>query len=252
MKNILRLCASGLVAAFLALTAQAADLVPGAYSVGTVKGDVTYKLAGSSEYMPLTAGTALPQGVTIKTGADSSALIVFASGSVAAIDPGSEIEVTKFEQEVFAGPISADAEPSVSNTEIKVINGGVVNKVSKLKKGSNYTVNSPVGAAGVRGTTFRVAYDIATGAYSVEVVEGGVVQTIASGNTPVNAGQQLRSDGDGKWEVSDLPPAAAAKINAAIRQYLGDASPGGGRPGGTTDPVITVNVTELSVPVSPN
>lgn len=250
MKNILRLCASGFVAAFLALAAQAADLVPGAYSVGTVKGDVTYKLAGSSEYMPLTAGTALPQGVTIKTGENSSALLVFASGSIASITPDSEIEITKFEQEVFAGPISVDAEPSVSNTEIKVINGSVVNKVSKLKKGSSYTVNSPVGAAGVRGTTFKVSYDVATGAYSIQVVEGGVVLTTLNGQiNPVGANQQLRGDGDGVWEVSDLPPAAAGQINAAINAYNAQNSTGPGRQG---QPEIIVNVTELGVAVSPN
>lgn len=251
MKNIVRLLASGLVAAVLALAAHAAELAPGAYSVGRVTGDVTYKLAGSSEYLPLAAGTALPQGATIKTGANSSAVVVFASGSVASITAGSEVEITKFQQEVFAGPIPVDSEPAVSNTEIKVINGAVTNKVNKLKKGSSYTVNTPVGAAGVRGTTFRVSYDTVTGAYSIQVVEGGVVvNTIKGESKAVGGGQQLRSDKDGAWELSELPPAVQAAIIADINGAFGSSGISG-RPA-VEAAIEKIDVTAAGQVVSPD
>lgn len=218
MKNILRLLSSSILTALFAVAAQAANLVPAAYTVGKVEGEVSYKLAGSSDYMPLASGTALPQGVTVKTGADSKAIIVFASGSLAAVTANSEIEFTKFEQEAFSGAVVADAEPAVSHTEIKVINGDVVSKVNKLKKGSNYTVNSPVGAAGVRGTTFKVSYNATTGAYSIQVVEGEVVLATVTGQTvPVRSKRQaVKLDNSDDVVLSDLPPAAEIQIGLAI------------------------------------
>jgi hypothetical protein len=213
MKNILRLLVSSFVASFCAEAAHAADLAAlpaGAYSAGTVKGDVTYKLPGSSNYVKLESGTALPQGVTIKTGEKSSAMIVFGSGSTAAIPAKSTVEVTKFEQAAFTGPVPVNGEPAVSNTEIRVIDGSVTSKVAKLKKGSSFKVNSPVGAAGVRGTTFNVSYNLSTGQFSIATLEGRVVFSTFDGSISrdVNAGSQLA----GKASPSTV---AAAQAQAA-------------------------------------
>lgn len=230
MKNILRLLTSGIIAAFIAVAAQAAELAPGAYSAGTVRGDVSYKLAGSSEYQRLAPGVALPQGATIKTGDDSSALLVLGSGSVVAIRANSEVEVTKFEQAPFSGPISVDAEPSVSNTEIRLINGGVTSKVAKLKKGSSYTVNTPVGAAGVRGTTFNVFYNAETGEFSISTAEGLVVFSSSGTETPVADGQRfvarLVIDAEGNVSlvgltVEELPVAVRERIEAEVGGIAG-------------------------------
>lgn len=206
MKNILRSLLGGLVAAALAVVAQAADLAPGAFSAGTVKGDVTYKLAGTTQYLALTSGTALPQGATVKTGAGSIAVIVFSNGATASIRPSSEVEITKFEQEAFSGPLPTNAEPSVSNTQIKIIDGEVVSKVSKLKKGSSYVVNSPVGAAGVRGTVFSVNYNAKTGAYVVSTLEGEVVfkKNAAGKEIPVKANEC--------YNLTDIKPLTQAQI----------------------------------------
>lgn len=222
MKNILRSFLGGIAAVVLAVVAQAADLAPGALSAGTVKGDVTYKLAGTSEYMPLTAGTAIPQGATIKTGAGSIAVVVFASGSTASIRPDSEVEITKFEQEAFTGPLPKDSEPSVSNTQLKLVNGKVVSKVSKLKKGSEFVVNSPVGAAGVRGTTFQVEYNATTGAYTVSVIEGEVVTTVSGVTASIKANEQ-GSLQNGEIQKTGLPSNVKNDILQAIAAILGVA-----------------------------
>ena len=251
MKNILRSFFGGLVAAVLAVVAHAADLAPGAFSAGTVKGDVTYKLAGSTQYMPLTSGTALPQGSTVKTGPGSLAVIVFSNGATASIRPGSEVQITKFEQEAFSGPLPTHAEPSVSNTEIKVINGAVVSKVSKLKKGSKYVVSSPVGAAGVRGTIFVVTYNAATGAYTVATLEGQVVFSKASdgSTTTISASESFNGT-----VVEPLTDAQIATIEAAIRGDIeargnADAGPSGNGPG---SPGPTIPDVDTSINVSVN
>lgn len=256
MKNILRLLAAGFSASFFTLAAQAADLAPGAYSAGSVKGDVSYKLAGSEQYMPLAAGVALPQGATVKTGANSSAMIVFGSGSTAGIDANSEIEITKFEQAVFSGPVPVDAEPAVSSTEIKVIDGGITTKVSKLKKGSAFTVSSPVGAAGVRGTVFRFTYSKADGKGTLSVSEGRVAfNGPGGGATQVAAGQKLsfsptlNPDGSVQsvtLDVSKLDPAELAEIIAVLGAAAGDGAVTFQNNGGTI--VITpVDTTQVGV-----
>lgn len=256
MKNILRLLSGGFAAAFFALAAQAANLAPGAFSAGSVKGDVTYKLAGSSEYMPLAAGVALPQGATIKTGANSSVLVVFGSGSTAVIDSSSEIEITKFEQEVFSGPVPVDAEPSVSNTQIRVIEGDITSKVNKLKKGSSYVIDTPVGAAGVRGTVFKVSYKVGSSTFSILVSEGGVVYKAKDGGateTLVEAGKKVQvtftKDADGKvtgvsLNLENLSTEEKAALTAAL-----------GVPDGAEGaPAVQVNgnIITIDTTVSPN
>jgi hypothetical protein len=181
MKKLIRLLASGFLAAVFALAAQAAELAPGAYSAGSVMGDVTFKAPGESDFKTLEVGASLPQGAVIKTGNKSKVVIIFGSGSVASIEANSEVEVTKFEQALFSGPVAADAEPAVSNTEIRIIDGGVTSKVNKLKKGSSFSIVSPVGAAGVRGTVFRFFYDKKNGRANIKVTEGGVQFTDSKG-----------------------------------------------------------------------
>ena len=215
MKNILRWITAGLTATFVALAAHAADMAPGTFAAGTVKGDVSYKLAGTSTYLKLEAGTTLPQGSTIKTAPGALAIVVFSSGSTATVRPDSEV-VINFDQKPFTGPIPAGAEPSVSKTQIKIVNGTVISKVAKLKKGSEYDVTSPVGAAGVRGTTFEVTYNSASGVFVVLVAEGAVAFTKGSDGTvtPVNAGQVTTPSG----EVKKADPVAIAAIAAALSQ----------------------------------
>jgi hypothetical protein len=256
MKNILRLLTGGLVAAFFAIAAHASELAPGAFSAGTVRGDVSYKVAGSSEYQKLSAGVALPQGATIKTGANSSVVVVFGSGSIAAIPANSEVEITKFEQALFSGPVPINAEPAVSNTEIRLIDGGVTSKVAKLKKGSAYTVNTPVGAAGVRGTIFNVWFKAETNEFSISCAEGEVVYSSNEAiTTPIAAGQRFLATLEftppntftlSGATVGDLPDDVRAEIEAAVG-VIASAM------GLDTDPVLILNpVDTTQIGVSPN
>jgi hypothetical protein len=179
----------GLAAAFfISVAVQAAELGAGALSIGKTEGDVTYRVANSEEFLPAPAGTALPQGAVIKTGPNSTASVVFSSGSVAIVEENSVVEVAKFLQEPFVGTMTAGAEPSVSETQLNVQSGGVVSVVAKLRKGSSYTVSSPVGAAGVRGTSFFYNYDPATGGGELSVTEGSVVLNVGGQQVTVGAG----------------------------------------------------------------
>lgn len=225
MKNILRPITAGLVSAFFAIAANAADLAPGAYSAGAVKGDVSYSASSGSKFAPLSAGTALSQGAVVKTGADSTVSIVFSSGSVLVVESNTTIEVSKFQQEVFSGPIAVGAEPSVSDTQINVVDGSVVAKVAKLKKGSSFAVNSPVGAAGVRGTTFKVTYNASTKTFKVSTVEGLVVTRKSGSSTESNveAGTQVTYAPGAEIAKEDLPADVKAAIEDAVKAIAPNA-----------------------------
>jgi len=178
MKNTLRHILGGLAAAaFAAVTVHAADLLPGTFSARYIVQDVTYKANGSGDYVPLTSGTILKQGAIIKTGGGSSVDIVFPTGAIASVRADTEIEISKFEQEAFTGPVPNDKtvdEPSVSNTKFVLLSGEVVSKVKKLKASSQYVVASPSGAAGVRGTIFSVVYNAAKKTLTVSTAKGVV------------------------------------------------------------------------------
>lgn len=229
MNTMIRSVIGGLVSAILSVVVHAADLPAGAYSIGVAKGDVTYKLAGSDTYLPAPAGTALPQGATIKTGPASIATIVFSSGSISTVRPNSEVEVTKFQQAPFTGTVSGGQEPSVSNTQINLLDGEIVTTVAKLQKGSEFVVNSPVGAAGVRGTVFSVSFNRATGTGRVSVLEGVVVftrngqQTTANVTVTVTADNKVvvsLSDPDGSTAPVSITAAEKAELIAEVQAQV--------------------------------
>ena len=236
MKNIIRPITAGLVSAFVAISAYAADLAPGAYSAGAVNGDVSFSASSGGSFSPLTSGTALSQGAVIKTGADSSVSIVFSSGSILLVESNTTVQVSKFAQEVFSGPVAIDAEPSVSDTQINVVDGSVVAKVAKLKKGSAFAVNSPVGAAGVRGTTFKVKYNAATKTLQIFTVSGKVStsKTGSATETTAETGTQVTYAPDVEVTKESVPPEVLAQIEAAVAKV--SVAPG------TTVIVPTINV----------
>lgn len=214
MKNTLRWIAGGLATALISLVAHAADLAPSTFAAGTVKGDVSFKRSGSASYEKLEVGAVLPQGATVKTAKSSLAIVVFSNGATATVRPDSEV-VINFTQAGFSGPLTKGEEPSVSKTQIKIVNGTVISKVAKLKKGSEYNVTSPVGAAGVRGTIFTVSYNASTGQFSVSCIEGSVVFTKSSDGSVTGVGTGKILDGD---VVRDLTPAEIVAIAKAIEE----------------------------------
>lgn len=251
MKNILRLITSGLFSAFVTLAAQAADLAPGAYSAGSVSGSVTFAAAGSSTFLPVTAGMALPQGATIKTGKESSVNLVFSSGSSALVEANTTVEITKFEQQLFSGPIVEGDEPSVSNTEMKIVDGAVIAKVSKLKKGSSFSVNSEVGAAGVRGTKFKVVYNAATRQFTVTTTSGLVItKNLGTGTETATSESEKTTINEGAEAVKEEVP---AEVIAAIEAVLQAAVDGVTPPQpGTVLPTIEVGNDEVDITISKN
>jgi len=170
---------------------------PGTIFAKRVRGTVTYQNNGETTLpAPVVENMALAENTTLTTAADSSVVLVFSNGATLNLGSDTVLNIQEYKQDPFAfdfSPGDALEEPSVSVTRLTLTRGELVGKVATLHhdQGSEFTINTPVGAAGIRGTTFRIVYrPDGTGQafYSLTTIEGNVEVTLATGtvNTPVS------------------------------------------------------------------
>jgi FecR-like protein len=131
--------------------------------VARVTGEVFALDQASGLKSRLATSSLVTQGQSVLTSANSSAVLVFSNGAVVNVKADSVLEVDQFLQNPFGETFrirEALHEPSVSTTHLSLRKGEMVSQVKKLNRdaGSSFTVETPVGAAGIRGTAFRLAY----------------------------------------------------------------------------------------------
>jgi hypothetical protein len=187
-----------LVGLFAAFTLEAAaQQQPGKIIAARVNGDVTKTIKATKVVSPIKSSDPLEQGCIVTTAKGASCILIFNNGATVNLGGDSVLDIEQFTQDPFNVPNfkpgSATDEPSVSKTKLTLTHGELVGKVAHLKtdQGSTFTVGTPVGAAGIRGTTFRIVYrPDGTGKafFSMTTLEGNVVVTLATGTvtTPVS------------------------------------------------------------------
>lgn len=223
-----------------------ASMVVGAIKASNVRGDVRkINLTDKSE-TPLKNNDTLIQDNAIVTGkGESSVVLVFANGSTVRVGSESRLEI----QEFLMDPLQADvpsvaaltAEPTRSQTNLRLEFGEMVGNVKTLNRaaGSTFSVSTPAGAAGIRGTTFRIVYrptgngrafnfQLST-SEGVVLYEGTTQLGAAAVNVPL--GQQIQV-------VAQVDPATNA-----VTISVPTGGPGGpGGPGGQGGPLGTVPI----------
>lgn len=118
----------------------------------------TQAVTAAVNHAVITAGT------IVTTGQDGSVILVFSNGSTINLREDSVLDIETFLQDPFEAAdlkvADMTAEPSASTTKLNLTRGELVGNVKKLNKdkGSSFTVQTPVGAAGIRGTTFRIVF----------------------------------------------------------------------------------------------
>jgi hypothetical protein len=163
---------------------------PGRIRVAKVTGSVTAVLDGNT--ITLQNGTELTQGYIVNTGKSSSVVLVFSNGATLNLAQDTSLAIDEFTQDPFAEEVSVaklTAEPSVSQTKLNLSRGELVGNVKKLNydAGSTFNIQTPVGAAGIRGTTFRIIFrPDGTGKafFSLTTVEGNVILASGTVNLP--------------------------------------------------------------------
>lgn len=224
---------------------EAGSRPPGLIKVAKVTGAVTAMKDGVTT--PLANGSEISQGYVVNTAKDSSVVLVFSNGATVNLAQDSSLSIDEFLQDPFADEVSVSkltAEPSVSNTKLNLSRGELVGNVKKLNydAGSSFTVQTPVGAAGIRGTTFRIVFrPDGTGKafFSLTTVEGNVVLASGTVNMPAEMSVQDNrevevvlditvDDAAGTITVSapsatpvtvtDTPPTTQAQVTAVAQQ----------------------------------
>lgn len=152
--------------AFVAVTAygqQATSRIAGRIVAAKVTGTVTARNTVDGTQRQIANNDPLTQNYEITTGAGSSVVLVFSNGASLNLGADSILSIDEFLQDPFATEISVSElteEPTTSTTKLNLTRGELVGNVKRLKhaEGSSFTVNTPVGAAGIRGTTFRIVF----------------------------------------------------------------------------------------------
>jgi hypothetical protein len=160
----------------------AAAMPPGQIKAVKLVGSVSYTLNGQT--VELHEGDAVPQSATVLTQGKSSVILVFSNGATTQLGEDSSLSIDEFLQDPFTAQIavaSLTAEPTVSHTRLHLTKGELLGNVKHLNhdKGSTFTIETPVGAAGIRGTTFRIVFrpsgtGQAFAIFSLSTLEGNV------------------------------------------------------------------------------
>jgi hypothetical protein len=174
-----------------------------------VQGDVT--INGQK----VQAGAPVPEGARVQTSSDSSAIVQLGDGSRLSLMPKTLADVVTQHGYALRDP-SSSASTTWFSGAIRLVEG-VLDTLAEKKanRTAPLTVTTPTSVVGVRGTSFRVAYeDPASGLARTEVLEGKV-------RTDNNA-QKVGADVGGGFGVAFRPQDREIKV-VALLPALADA-----------------------------
>jgi hypothetical protein len=174
--------------------------------------------SGNQVAGPLNPGTVLAEGFSVKTGFAGEVSVLFSNGTVATIEPRTQITIESFLQKPFdaANRNVSDllGEPSSSQLKINLASGDLVVKTKKLNRASSFTIITPVGTAGIRGTEFQMGLDAGGGA-KLDVSSSVVEFTPPGGATvAIGKGEGLNISPTGSLSQRPINPAISANINS--------------------------------------
>ena len=121
-----------------------------------------------------------PMVYTLTTGKSGSIVLLFSNGSTVTLAGNTRFSVSRFFQETHrerADLENLDIEPGRSTTRLKLDYGEIVGHTRRLRTASTYEIETPIGIAGIRGTTYSINVTVEpnTKAFSqleISVVEG--------------------------------------------------------------------------------
>jgi hypothetical protein len=232
--SALRFLFCAALAAVFALNASAQTQL-GRIKAARVTGEVT-KVSPGGQTVRVDNSTELTESDVITTGKESSVVLVFENASTVRIGADSRLEVKQFKIDPLAEEIdlaTAKKEPTKSITELDLTYGELVGDVKKLNSSSTYSIKTPVGAAGIRGTQFRIVFrpssDGKSFTFTLSTAEGLVLftgSTTGSGAPVEVAAEQeviVKADVAADGSLSVTAPAAAQQISTEAQTQIAAA-----------------------------
>lgn len=234
---MLMACGLGLVAR--AQQPNTAPVARGMIKVAKIVGEVSVTDVSTSLKTKVALNSLVFEGQVVETGANSSVVLVLSNGAIVNLKADSRLEVSQFLQNPFGSAFKirdAMREPSTSVTKLSLRKGEIVSQVKKLNReaGSSFTVETPVGAAGIRGTAFNLSYFPAAsvGRFALSMAEG-LIRFLPTGGRAVEvaAGRQLTfaAEIDARTgqpvSIPEMPQPTAVSGGdlAGLQQSLGEA-----------------------------
>jgi hypothetical protein len=210
----------------------AAQMIAGTITVLRADGSVS-RIAADGTTTTLKATDTLQESDTVATGNGASAILLFSNGSTIKLGADSRLKIEEFQQDPFSDVQRVSEikqEPSRSRTSLNLSYGELVGDVKKLNGASQYSIKTPVGAAGIRGTIYRIVFRPTSDGkafFTVQTAEGQVVMEGVTPNLiPVDAGAEVvveidtATNGEPKVVTSALSPATVALIQTEARAII--------------------------------
>lgn len=184
----------------------------GAAILVSIEGALTVTKGENREPVPkeeVAVGKSIYQGSHLEGTKGSKVVLLMSSGTFITLVDEFKFTIEKFEQEEFKGSGETleeiTEEPSKSEAKLKLAQGELHFNVKKLKPGSSFEIESPIGSAGIRGTAgvIMAILDPNTGTFqgSVSMLNGIVTLTSPSGvsvNLPAGQAAQVTATRDGQ------------------------------------------------------
>jgi hypothetical protein len=232
ISTLLRFLSCAFVATAISVCAHAQTQL-GQIKAARVQGDVQL-IAKTGPAVALKNGDLISQSDSISTGKGASVVLVFANGSSVRIGAESRLEIEQFLMDPLAEPISnpgtLKAEPTVSKTTLNLSYGEMVGDVKTLNSSSSYSIKTPVGAAGIRGTIYRIVYRPTSDGkafFQLQTAEGLVVmEGVTNTEIPIGEGKEVVVEFDTtkpdevKFETKDISTADAATIRIVTQEIV--------------------------------
>jgi hypothetical protein len=252
LNKILCVILLGCIAGLTPVGAQTATAAPakvrGKIVAARIQGHVEVKFKTGGDSRVLKEGETIGDGTEVTTSPGAIAILVFSNGATVNVAEDSTLDIDEFIQDPFANDLKvADMqhEEGTSTTKLNLAKGELVGKVVHLnvEKGSEFSVQTPVGAAGIRGTTFKITFRPGRNGkvfFVVTTAEGVVVFKGSTTSVTLPAGKQVvatfdytppANNGSGGTTPAattlpvdlvstDVPPAEAASIASATQAIV--------------------------------
>lgn len=245
-KLILWVLSCGILAFFSnAVHAQATARIAGRIVVAKVVGDVSATNLTDNSQRELSLNDVISENYRVTTGDASQTILVFSNGATLNLGSNSDLSIEEFLQDPFEDNVALSDltdEPGTSTTRLNLARGELIGNVKRLRAedGSTFIVNTPVGAAGIRGTTFRIVFrPDANGrvTFTLSTSDGVVLfEAPASAGVSVETGKEVAVDVEVTLDtatgvvtvvappvvsaVQDIPAATQAAIATAAQQII--------------------------------
>lgn len=149
MKMVKIICITAIV--FGMASIGSAEMEKSTAQIVSLDGKAEVKAAGQANWSPASAGAVLNEGDTLKTDANSTAMLqIGEKGRVGTV------EMSRGSQLMLA-EMSMDAKEDSAKTLLDLAMGEILIKAQKIHgEKSSFEVKTPTSIVGVRGTTFKV------------------------------------------------------------------------------------------------